>query len=66
MLDGALRGREYLLGGSFTIADLNVASVLSWAALAGLDLAPLAAARGWLASLPKPTASRGPLPLNFF
>ena len=31
VLDGALAGRSYLLGDRFTIADLNVASVLSWA-----------------------------------
>jgi len=49
VLDGALRGREYLLGGSFTIADLNVASVLSWATLAGLDLARWPQLAAWLA-----------------
>lgn len=38
VLDGALRGRAHLLGEAFTVADLNVASVLSWTALAGLDL----------------------------
>ena len=48
VLDGALRGREYLLGGSFTIADLNVASVSSWATLAGLDLARWPQLAAWL------------------
>lgn len=39
VLDGALRGKSYLLGEVFSVADLNVASVLSWTKLAGLDLA---------------------------
>ena len=38
VLNGALAGKEHLLGNSFTVADLNVASVISWAPLAGLDL----------------------------
>jgi glutathione S-transferase len=38
VLDGALAGREYLLGNAFSVADLNVASVLTWAPLAGLDV----------------------------
>jgi glutathione S-transferase len=44
VLDGALAGRQYLLGNDFTIADLNVAALLSGAMHARLDLsAPLAA-----------------------
>src|SRR5207245_7962243 len=39
VLEGALAGRPYLLGEAFTVADLNVASVLAWAPLAGLELA---------------------------
>jgi glutathione S-transferase len=48
VLEGALRGRAYLLGESFSVADLNVASVLGWAAIVRLDLGrwPLLAA--WL------------------
>lgn len=38
VLDGALAGRRHLLGDTFTIADLNVASVLSWALIVKLDL----------------------------
>jgi len=49
VLDGALAGRPYLLGSDFTIADLNVASVLAIAALAHLDLAPAPNAAAWLA-----------------
>lgn len=49
VLDGALAGRDHLLGPAFTVADLNVASVLSWAPLARLDLGPAPAASAWLA-----------------
>jgi glutathione S-transferase len=38
VLDDALAGKEYLAGKSFTVADLNVASVLSWAPLGGVDV----------------------------
>ena len=48
VLDAALAGRSYLLGATFTVADLNVASVLSWAPLAGIDLAAFANAQAWL------------------
>lgn len=48
VLDGALKGREYLLGKDFTIADLNVAGVLSFAMLAKLDLTAAPTAQTWL------------------
>ena len=48
VLDGALAGAPYLLGEAFTVADLNVASVLAWAPLAGLDLAAAPGAGAWL------------------
>jgi glutathione S-transferase len=48
VLDGALAGRQYLAGPDFTIADLNVASVLSIAPMAGLDLAAAPNAGAWL------------------
>jgi glutathione S-transferase len=35
VLEGALRGREYLLGDGFTVADLNVHAVLGWTASMG-------------------------------
>ena len=38
VLEGALEGRPYLLGPSFTVADLNVAAVASWTSFAGTDL----------------------------
>jgi glutathione S-transferase len=49
VLDGALAGRDYLLGSGFTVADLNVASVLGWAPMAKLDLSPAPRAAAWLA-----------------
>jgi len=38
VLDGALAGRPYLLGDAFTVADVNVASVIAWAPLGRLEL----------------------------
>lgn len=48
VLDGALAGKKYLLGERFTIADLNVASVLSWALFAKVDLAKTPNVQRWL------------------
>jgi glutathione S-transferase len=48
VLDGALKGREYLLGSSFSIADLNLAAVLSFALLAKLDMSATPTAQAWL------------------
>ena len=46
-LDGHLAGRAGLVGDGFTVADLNVASVLTYAAPAKLDLAPWSQVRAW-------------------
>jgi glutathione S-transferase len=48
VLDGALAGKPYLLGDAFSVADLNVAAVLCWAFLAGLDLGKAPQAQAWL------------------
>jgi len=48
VLDGALTGRTHLLGETFTIADLNVASVAWTALLAKMDLAKTPNAERWL------------------
>ncbi len=48
ILDAHLHNREYLLGKEFTIADLNVASVLSLAVLVQLDLSATPNAQKWL------------------
>ncbi len=49
VLDGALSGRDYLLGPEFTAADLNVVSVLSPApVLTGMDLGDFSNLSRWL------------------
>ena len=48
VIDGALKGKEYLLGNSFSIADLNLASVLSFAMLVKLDMSATPTAQAWL------------------
>ncbi len=47
-LEEALKGKEYLLGKNFSIADLNVASVLSWAPMMKLDLSSTPTVQAWL------------------
>ena len=62
VLEGALRGREYLLGDTFSVADLNVAAVLSWTVLAGVDLARWPRLSAWLSRCTERsacTAARG-------
>ena len=49
VLDGALAGKDHLLGKDFTVADLNVASVMSWSSLAGLDTSSAPNVSAWLA-----------------
>jgi glutathione S-transferase len=48
VLDAALKGRDYLLGKEFTIADLNLSAVMSFALFAKLDLSATPAAQAWL------------------
>ncbi len=51
ILEAALEGRDFLLGGEFSTADLNVASVLAWApSLAQVDLSPWPRVSRWLAA----------------
>lgn len=49
VLEGALAGREYLAADHFTVADLNVASVLAWAAPAAGLQAERPHVKAWLA-----------------
>ena len=59
VLDDALADRSFLLGDGFTIADLNVASVLSWAIFVGLDLSGFPRVKAWFdGCLGRPAASR--------
>jgi glutathione S-transferase len=48
ILDGALKAREYLASKMFSVADLNVASLLGWGKLAQLDFAPYPNVARWL------------------
>jgi glutathione S-transferase len=48
VLDGELGRRPYLLGDAFSIADLNVASVLGIAPMARVDLAKHSHVQRWL------------------
>ncbi len=48
VLNDALEGRDYLVGDAFSVADLNVASVLSWASMGGLDFASQPNVAAWL------------------
>jgi len=48
ILNDALAGREYLVGNSFTVADLNVASILVWGKIARLDMSIHPQATRWL------------------
>ncbi len=57
VLDQALAKTGYLVGSSFTVADLNVASVLSWARIARMDLSAYPHVDKWLtAALRRPAA----------
>jgi glutathione S-transferase len=58
-LDAALAASPYLLGQRFSAADLNVASILSWARQARGDLSPFAKTEAWLkACHDRPAAGR--------
>ncbi len=48
VLDGALKGRDYLLGSNFTVADLNLASICSWARPIKYDFGPFPSVGAWL------------------
>ena len=47
-LEESLKGKEYLLGKNFTIADLNVAAVMSWAPMMRLDFSSTPNVQAWL------------------
>ncbi len=47
-LEESLKGKEYLLGKNFTIADLNVAAVMSWAPMMKLDFSSTPNVQAWL------------------
>jgi glutathione S-transferase len=47
-LEQSLKGKEYLLGKNFTIADLNVAAVMSWIPMMKLDMSSTPNVQAWL------------------
>ena len=48
VLNGALQGRDYLMGSQFTVADLNLASICSWARPIKFDFTPFPNVGTWL------------------
>jgi glutathione S-transferase len=59
VLNNALNGRDHLVGGNFTVADLNVASILVWGKMGRLDLSAHPDVARWLDScLARPAYSR--------
>jgi glutathione S-transferase len=48
VLNGALQGHNYLLGSTFTVADLNLASICSWSKPIKFDFGPFPNAGAWL------------------
>jgi glutathione S-transferase len=59
VLNAALAGRDFLSGGSFTVADLNVASILVWGKMARLGLSAHSEVKRWLdGCLARPAYSR--------
>ena len=59
VLNDALAGRDYLVGNSFTVADLNVASILVWGKMARLNLSNhLEVGRWFDACLTRPAYGR--------
>lgn len=48
IIDGALKGKPYLVGGRFTVADVNAGSVLELATMLGFDLDATPDLKGWL------------------
>ena len=60
VLNGHLANREYLLGSSFTLADLNVASVVSLGLPPKFDFSPYPNVQQWLSRCVSRPAARPP------
>jgi glutathione S-transferase len=57
VLDRHLKDRAYVVGNRFTAADLNVAAVMHFIPIAGIDISPWPAMKRWLeACLERPAA----------
>ena len=59
VLNGALQGRDYLLGSTFTVADLNLASICSWAKPIKYDFGALPQRRRLARPLPGAAGLQG-------
>ncbi len=58
VLDAAVAAQPYLLGEHFTVADLNVASILSWARPARIDLSHVPKMADWFKRCSERPAAR--------
>src|SRR5216683_3341665 len=58
VLDGVLGRSANLLGDSFTVADLNVASILAWARPAQIDMSAFPQVAAWLKNCADRPAAR--------
>jgi glutathione S-transferase len=59
VLNAGLAGRSFLAGERFTVADLNVASILAWGKIAKLNTSAHSEATRWLdACLSRPAYAR--------
>jgi glutathione S-transferase len=58
VLDGAIGRSANLLGDNFTVADLNVASILAWARPAQIDMSAVPKVAEWLKSCAERPAAR--------
>lgn len=58
VLEQALAGSDYLLGDHFSLADLNVAAVLSWARAAHMQLGDYPRLQSWLKTCTRRPACR--------
>lgn len=58
VLDGALSRNSNLLGEHFTVADLNVASILTWARPANIDMLAFPRTAEWLKNCAERPAAR--------
>jgi len=56
--DALKKGNGHLVGGRFTVADLNVASILSWARPARIDFSHVPKAADWLKRCAERPAAR--------
>ena len=51
VLDAGLEGREFLVDGGYSIADVNVGHEIAWANLVGIDMSGLGNVQRWFGAL---------------